>query len=149
MYTHILIATDGSELAQKGLDHGLSLAKKLGGAVTIVNVSEPIPAYAMGGEFGMPTPAIDYEAWMQGGREAAARILGQAREAAERVGVAAETVHVEGRRPAEAIVETARERDCNLIVMASHGRRGLGRLFLGSQTIETLTHSPVPVLVVR
>ena len=56
---------------------------------------------------------------------------------------------IEAMRPAEAIVETAREKDCNLIVMASHGRRGLGRLFLGSQTIETLTHSPVPVLVVR
>jgi len=58
-------------------------------------------------------------------------------------------VHVEGMRPAEAIVETAGDKGCNLIVMASHGRRGLGRLFLGSQTIETLTHSSVPVLVVR
>jgi len=149
MYTHILIATDGSELAQKGLDHGLSLAMKLGGKVTILNVSEPIPAYAMGGEFGMPSPAIDFEAWRQSGREAAARILGKAREAADRIGVAAETVHVEGMRPAEAIVETAGDKGCNLIVMASHGRRGLGRLFLGSQTIETLTHSSVPVLVVR
>ena len=149
MYTHILIATDGSALAQKGLDHGLSLARQLGGRVTILNVSEPIPAYAMGGEFGMPTPAIDFESWMQSGREAAAKILGKAKEAAERAGVGAETVHVEGMRPAEAIVETARDKDCNLIVMASHGRRGLGRLFLGSQTIETLTHSTVPVLVVR
>jgi nucleotide-binding universal stress UspA family protein len=149
MYTHILIATDGSELAGKGLDHGISLARKLASKVTILNVTEPIPVYGMGSEFGMPGPVIDFEAYRQGGREAAAKILGKAKEAAERAGVAAETVHVEAMRPAEAIVETARDKDCNLIVMASHGRRGLGRLFLGSQTIETLTHSPVPVLVVR
>lgn len=149
MYTHILIATDGSELAQKGLDHGLSLAKRLGSKITILNVSEPVPVYAMGGEFGAAGPAIDFETFRQSGREAADRILGKAKLAAEKFGVAAETVYVELMRPAEAIVETAKEKDCNLIVMASHGRRGLGRLFLGSQTIETLTHSPIPVLVVR
>jgi nucleotide-binding universal stress UspA family protein len=149
MYTRILIATDGSELARKGLDHGLSLAKRLGSNVVILNVSEPIPGYAMGGDFGAVAPAIDFEAYRQGSREAAERILGKAQAAADKMGVAAKTVYVEETRPAEAIVETAKEDDCNLIVMASHGRRGLGRLFLGSQTIETLTHSPVPVLVVR
>ena len=149
MYTHILIATDGSELAQKGLDHGLSLAKRLGSKVTILNASEPMPVYAMGGEFGAAGPAIDFETFRQSGRKAADRILGKAKVAAEKFGVAAETVYIELMRPAEAIVETAKEKDCNLIVMASHGRRGLGRLFLGSQTIETLTHSPIPVLVVR
>lgn len=149
MYTHILIATDGSELAQKGLDHGLSLAKILGSKVTILNVSEPIPVYALGGEFGMPAPASEYEAYRQAALEVAGKILGRAKEAADRIGVAAEVEHVEAMRPAEAIVDTAIEKSCNLIVMASHGRRGLGRLFLGSQTIETLTHSPVPVLVVR
>ena len=149
MYPHILIATDGSELAQKGLDHGFSLARKLGSRVIILNVSEPVPAYAMGTEFGAMAPTIDYEAHRQAGREAGDRILRKAKEGADRLGIDAETIHVELMRPAEAIVETAKERDCNLIVMASHGRRGLGRLFLGSQTIETLTHSPVPVLVVR
>ncbi len=149
MYTHVLIATDGSELAQKGLDHGLSLAKILGSKVTILNVSEPIPVYALGGEFGMPAPASEYEAYRQASLEVAGKILGRAKEAADRIGVAAEIEHVEAMRPAEAIVDTAIEKSCNLIVMASHGRRGLGRLFLGSQTIETLTHSPVPVLVVR
>ncbi|MBS3651597.1 universal stress protein [Pseudaminobacter sp. 19-2017] len=149
MYTHILIAIDGSELAQRGLDHGLSLAKLIGGKVTILTVSEPIPAYAFGGGFGGVGVPIDFEAYRQSGKETAERILADAKASAVRVGVAAETVYVEERRPAEAIVETATERDCNLIVMASHGRRGLGRLFLGSQTIETLTFSPVPVLVVR
>lgn len=149
MYTHILIATDGSELAQKGVDHGLSLARQLGGKVTILNASEPAPVYTMGAEFGAVGTAIDLEAYRESGRQAAQRILGKAKAAAEAMGVAAEVVHVEMMRPAEAIVETAKERDCNLIVMASHGRRGLSRLFLGSQTIETLTFSPVPVLVVR
>ena len=149
MYTHILIATDGSELAQKGLDHGLSLAKQIGGRVTILYVSEPVPVFAMGGDFGMAGPAIDFEAYRQSGREAAAAILGKAKELADRMGVPSETIHIEEAIPAEAIVEVAREKDCNLIVMASHGRRAISRLFLGSQTIETLTHSPVPVLVVR
>lgn len=149
MYTHILIATDGSQLARKGLDHGLSLAKKLGGTVTILNVSEPAPVYAMGGEFGAAGPAIDFEAYRQSGEETAKRILGEAKAAADKIGVAAEAVHAELMRPAEAIVQTAKDKGCNLIVMASHGRRGLGRLFLGSQTIETLTYSPIPVLVVR
>lgn len=148
MYTHILIATDGSELAQRGLDHGLSLAKLIGGKVTILTVSEPVPTYAFAGLGGVGVPT-DFEAYRQSGRETGERILADAKAAADRVGVAAETVYVEERRPAEAIVDTATERDCNLIVMASHGRRGLGRLFLGSQTIETLTFSPVPVLVVR
>lgn len=149
MYTHILIATDGSELAQKGLDHGLSLARKLGARVTIINVSEPIPVFALAGEFGGQVPAVDLESYRRRGEEAAAKILTEAKAAADKMGVAATTIHVEESRPAEAIVETAMEQDCNLIVMASHGRRGLGRLFLGSQTIETLTHSPIPLLVVR
>ena len=149
MYTHILIATDGSQLAQKGVDHGLSLARQLKGKVTILNVSEPLPFYTMGGEFGVAAPPIDFEAYRQGSRDAATRILDKAKAAADKAGVPAETVYVEEMRPAEAIVETAKEKNCNLVVMASHGRRGLGRLFLGSQTVETLTHSPVPVLVVR
>lgn len=149
MYTHILVATDGSELAQRGVEHGLSLARRLGAKVSILNVSEPVPAYAMGAEFGAAGPLVDLEAYRQSGREAADRILGKAKAAAETAGVPAETIHVELMRPAEAIVDTAKERGCNLIVMASHGRSGFGRLFLGSQAIETLTHSPVPVLVVR
>ena len=69
--------------------------------------------------------------------------------AADRIGVTAETVLLENALPAEAIIETARARDCSLIAMASHGRRGLGRLMMGSVTAEVLAHSAVPVLVVR
>src|SRR5690606_14822943 len=106
---------------QKGLDHGLSLAKQIGGRATILYVSEPVPVFAMGGDFGMAGPAIDFEAYRESGREAAASILGRAKAAADRIGVASETLHVEDAIPAEAIIDTAREKDCNLIIMASHG----------------------------
>ncbi|MDO8410942.1 MAG: universal stress protein [Phenylobacterium sp.] len=78
-----------------------------------------------------------------------ARILSAAKGAADQAGVSADTLHVPNAQPAEAIIDAAKSRDCSLIVMASHGRRGLNRLLLGSTTSEVLAHSAVPVLVVR
>lgn len=150
MYKHILISTDGSEVGQKGVDHGLALAKSVGAKVTIVTVTEPFPIYAGAaagpGWLPPPTATVEYEASQ---KEAATRTLVDAKAAADRLGVAAETVHIPEAHPAEAIVETAGGRHCDLIVMASHGRRGLRRLLLGSQTSEVVTNSPVPILVVR
>ena len=88
----------------------------------------------------------DYDA---GQKKWADGVLARAKAAADKLGVVAETVHVSDALPAEAIMETAKSRGCSLIAMSSHGRRGLGRLLLGSQTSEVLAHSPVPVLVVR
>jgi nucleotide-binding universal stress UspA family protein len=82
-------------------------------------------------------------------RDYAAEILAKIKAAADKIGVIAETVHVPDSRPAEAILESAARHGCSLIVMASHGRRGISRLLLGSQTAEVVAHSPVPVLVVR
>ena len=150
MYNHILISTDGSEVAQKGVDHGLSLAKSLGARVTVITVTQGFPIYAQAGMTGAwvpgPTEMAQYEA---GQKELAQKVLADVEAAAQKLGVAAETVHVPEDYPAEAIVETATARDCSLIVMASHGRRGLRKLVLGSQTSEVLANSPVPVLVVR
>lgn len=150
MYNHILITTDGSEVAQKGVDHGLALAKALGAQVTIITATERLQAYypgVTGFEFDVNgTITADYMAEQ---KRAADATLDAAKQSAERLGITAETVHVPTAQPAEAIVETAKARNCSLIVMASHGRRGLGRLMLGSQTAEVLAHSPVPVLVVR
>ena len=146
MYQHILISTDGSETAQKGLDHGLTLAKGLGAKVTILTVTERLPAYA-GIEGGVS--ASVYDDYAAGQKEAAGKVLAAAKAAASRLGVEAETVCLENALPAEAIVETANARNCSLIAMSSHGRRGLGRLVLGSVTSEVLAHSPVPVLVVH
>ena len=150
MYQHILISTDGSEVAQKGVDHGLSLAKSLKARVTIIMVTEGFPIYphAEIAVAWVPGPAemAQYEA---GQREVAQKVLAAVEAVAKKLGVPADTVHFQQAYPAEAIVEMAKTRDCSLIVMASHGRRGLRKLVLGSQTSEVLAHSPVPVLVVR
>ena len=150
MYEHILISTDGSEVAQKGVDQGLSLAKPLGARVTIVMVTErfPVPVHTgiAGGWIPGPEEMARYEAAQ---KDMARDVLAAVVAAARKLGVPADTVHVADAYPAEAIIEVAKARDCSLIVMASHGRRGLRKLLLGSQTAEVLADSPVPVLVVR
>lgn len=149
MYTHILIATDGSELAQKGLEHGLSLAKGLGSTVTIMNVTEPAPIFASAGMYGPVATAEDIVSYQKAGEEYGAKVLKAAKAEADKLGVNANTIHVEEMWAAEAINQIAQDKGCDLVVMASHGRRGLGRLILGSQTVDVLTNSKVPVLVVR
>jgi len=150
MYNHILIPTDGSDVAQKGVDHGLSLAKCLGARVTIIMVSErfPVPVHAEIASGWIPgsEEMARYAAMQQ---EIAQKVLAAVEAAAKELGVPADTVHVPERYPAEAIIEVAKAQDGSLIVMASHGRRGLRKLVLGSQTSEVLARSPVPVLVVR
>jgi nucleotide-binding universal stress UspA family protein len=149
-YKHILICTDGSDVAQKGIDHGLSLAKSIGAKVTIVTVTERFPLHHAGmagaGWVPGPTEIANYDAAQ---KDWADKVLTLMKASAEKLGVAADTVHVPDALPAEAIVETARTHGCSLIVMSSHGRRGLRRFLLGSQTSEVLVVSPVPVLVVR
>jgi nucleotide-binding universal stress UspA family protein len=145
MYKHILIATDGSELAAKAIAQGLSLAKTLASLVTVVTVSEPW-ASQVTGEAAIAFPFEDYEKAVAAD---AAEILKKASDAATKAGVTCSTVHVKERHPAEGILETAKERRCDLIVMASHGRRGLSRLLLGSQTHNVVTHSEIPVLICR
>jgi nucleotide-binding universal stress UspA family protein len=149
MYNHILIATDGSDLAQRGVDHGLSLAKALGSKVTILTATEPFPIQGGAIGSGWIASPTDYERYDQGQKEFAASVLSAARNIAGKQGVKVETLHVADVHPATAILEAVASRDCDLIVMASHGRRGIGRLLLGSQTSEVLAHSHTPVLVVR
>ena len=145
MYKSILIATDGSELALKGVEHGLGLAKALNAKVLIVTVSEPWTA-VISGEMAISFPVKDYEDQVSAN---AATILARAGAAAEKAGVACEKLHVKDKLPADGIVETAKERGCDLIVMASHGRRGLSRMLLGSQANKVATYSNLPVLIVR
>jgi nucleotide-binding universal stress UspA family protein len=145
MYTHILIATDGSELAHKAVVQGFALAKAINANVTVVTVTEPWTA-VVPGEMGMAFPVEDYE---KGASENAARILAAVQKEADAAGIPADTVHMEDQYPADGIIATAKEKGCDLIVMASHGRRGLSRLLLGSQANNVVVHSEVPVLVVR
>ena len=148
MYKHILIATDGSELADKGLNHGLTLAKALGASVTIVTVTDFWSPLALADEAlrGKRNPPDEYEAAMA---KAATRVLRAAEKKADAAGVEAGTVHIADKHPAQGIVETASHNGCDLIVMSSHGRRGSKRLMLGSQTVEVVTHTTIPVLVIR
>ena len=149
MYSHVLISTDGSEVAQKGVEQGLSLAKALGSRVTIITVTERFPAYArgVGLEFVMSEPLM--AGYATGQKEAANAALAAAKQLADGLGIPVETLHVPDAYPADAIIEAARSLNCSLIAMASHGRRGLGRVLLGSTTSQVLADSPVPVLVVR
>lgn len=145
MYKNILIATDGSELAHKAVAQGFALAKALGSNVTVVTITEPWTA-VVPGEMGMAFPIDDYE---KGAAEGAKTILEATLAEAKAAGIACETVHVSDQYPAEGIISTAKDKGCDLIVMASHGRRGISRLLIGSQTNQVVVHSEVPVLVVR
>jgi nucleotide-binding universal stress UspA family protein len=145
MYKHILITTDGSDLAQKGVDQGLALAKALAAKVTSVTVTEPMAAMLVG-EAAIALPLDEYD---KAASANASRILAGVSASAAKAGVACEVLHVKDQYPAEGIVDAAKARGCDLIVMASHGRRGLSRLLLGSQATRVLTHSEVPVLVCR
>lgn len=145
MYKYILIATDGSDLSDKALNQGLALAKSLGAKVTVVTTTEPWDAVIVG-EVAVVLPVEKYE---ETAAANAKSILDRAQTAADQAGVAVELRHVTDRHPAEGILEAAKAHGCDLIVMASHGRRGFSRMVLGSETNEVITHSEIPVLVVR
>jgi nucleotide-binding universal stress UspA family protein len=145
MYKHILIATDGSELAGKAVAAGLELASRIKANVTVVTATEPWSAMMLGEPAALAFPIEEYE---KSAAENARRILSAVQDAAQKQGVACETVHVND-FPAEAIVATAKAKGCDLIVMASHGRRGVVRALLGSQATTVLTQSTVPVLICR
>ena len=148
IYKKILIATDGSELAGRAVAHGLKLAKELKVPVVVVTVTPMWSALEIAHEArsAKANPIESYHeaaaAWAQG-------ILNKAGEQANAVGVSFEPVHVPESAPAEGIIATAEKQGCDLIVMASHGRRGLSRLVLGSQANEVLAYSKVPALIVR
>ena len=141
MYKHILIATDGSDLAASAVKHGVSLAKSVDAKVTAVTVSEPFHWFDPNMVEGAET------AYTEGANRAAANALGIIADAARAVGVSCETIHLENEFPYKGIIDTAKAQGCDLIVMVSHGRRGIAAVVLGSQTVKVLTHSAIPVLV--
>lgn len=145
MYKHLLIAFDGSEVAQKALQQGIELAKVHGARVTMVTVTEPWHAFSAG-ETTVSFPIDEYEANVT---KWATEVLSEAAEFATAANVDCQTIHVENRYPADGILETADQQNCDLIVMASHGHRGFTRLLLGSQANRVVTHSNRPVLICR
>jgi nucleotide-binding universal stress UspA family protein len=146
MYRHILIPTDGSELAHKAVNHGLSLAKSVDGKVTVLIV---VPSFNV---YNLPASRTDlisgaFAEYEKHAKAHAAKVLTGVADEAQSAGVACETVQMTHDHPYEAIVATAKEKGCDLIVMASHGRAGIAAVVLGSVTTKVLTHTKIPVLV--
>ena len=145
MYKHILVATDGSELSERAVQHAVGLAHALGAKITALTVIKPWRTVAPG-EIMVAFPEEEY---LKGAEIAARRYVEYAKDAATEKGVPCETTWLEHEHPWEAIISTAERNGCDLIVMASHGRRGLSAFLLGSETQKVLTHSNIPVLVCR
>ena len=145
MYKHILIATDSSTLASRGVEHGVMLAKALGADVSLLTVSERFHVLSMNAE-QLEETASTFKEHM---REQALKILSEAEKVAQSAHVSSTQIHLENDEPYQAIIRTAEGRGCDLIVMASHGRSGVSAMLLGSETMKVLTHSKIPVLVVR
>jgi nucleotide-binding universal stress UspA family protein len=144
MYKHVLIATDGSELAEKAVEAGLALAKGLGAKATAITVSEPWAA----ARTCHGSVAVPFDAYENAAAQAASKTLAFVGDLARRLDVECATVHVK-ENTTEGILQAACNRGCDLIVMASHGRRGFSRLVLGSQATCVLTRSTVPVLICK
>jgi nucleotide-binding universal stress UspA family protein len=146
MYKHILLPTDGSELSATAVREGVQFAKEIGARVTALHVTGVFhPTEMTPTAFTANIQEHDAKA-----KESAQRALGVVTEAARAAGVPCTTVHrVSNSSPYEAIIALAGEAGCDLVFMASHGRRGVAALLLGSETNKVLTHSKIPVLVTR
>ena len=147
MYKQILVATDGSKLSTKAVSHAISLAQALGAGLTAFYASPdyPLPAYADGVVYE-PVSKKEYAALA---KKEAEKILGEVHEKAVAAGLECTTAHAIASAPWEAVLIAARKAKADVIVMASHGRRGVSALLLGSETQKVLTHSKIPVIVVR
>lgn len=144
MFKHILIPTDGSQLSQQAITSGAGFAKEIGAKVTIVMVVTPFPIVLTNPGFA-PIPDNYREQY-----EAAARdVVRQTQDFVSAKGFAANVIQIEHEHIFQGIIDTAKRESCDLIVMASHGRRGLSAVVLGSETLKVLTHSKIPVLVYR
>jgi nucleotide-binding universal stress UspA family protein len=145
MYKHILLPTDGSDLSRKAIQHGIALAKGEGAKVSGITVTVPFHVFAIDPDTLTDTPA----SYQTRAAALAARYLGEVQKVAAAAGVSCEVVSLEHEQPYQAIVDAAKRYGCDLIAMASHGRRGLSALVLGSETVKVLTHSTIPILVYR
>lgn len=148
MAKHILAATDGSPLADKALIYAVDLAKKLQAKVTAVTVSElwsPLEI-ATKVESGQWRAIEEFE---KHAAEHARKVLEHAQQVARTQGTTVETLHVKDAHPAEGILKATETLGADLVVIASHGRRGLSKLLLGSQAQEILSLSKVPVLICK
>jgi nucleotide-binding universal stress UspA family protein len=145
MYKHILLPTDGSELSATAVRDGVRFAKEIGARVTALHVTPPFHSTELSpSAYAQHIHEHDAKA-----KESAQRALGAVADVARAAGVPCTTEHRVSHSPYEAIIALAAEAGCDLIFMASHGRRGVAALLLGSETNKVLTHCKIPVLVTR
>lgn len=145
MYKHILVPTDGSDLSDRAVGEAIAFARSLGARITALTVSPPFHLTGYDPFLVTVTPTQYERAHESRARE----VLGDARAKATAAGVPCEVVSVVDDAPWQAIIETAQRHGCDLVFMASHGRRGVAGMLLGSETQRVLTHCKVPVLVYR
>jgi nucleotide-binding universal stress UspA family protein len=147
MYKHLLVPTDGSRLSDKAVAHALALAKAIRAKVTVFYAAPdyPMPVYAEGVVF----EPLSKREYAKQAADGAQKILDRVAVKAKAAGVECKTAHAIASAPWEAILAAAKKGKCDVIVMASHGRRGISALLLGSETTKVLTHSKLPVIVVR
>ena len=147
MFKHILVPSDGSECSQAAARQAVSFAQGVGARITVLYVKPPHPVhyYVEGVEFNLPSP----NRYDELDEQEAQRILGFVAGLCQEAGVSCDKVSLTSDVVYDAIIDSASKRGCDLICMASHGRRGLSALLLGSETTKVLTHSKIPVLVLR
>jgi len=145
MFKVILIPTDGSELSERAIRQGVALAKALGATVVGLTVAMPFSVFAVE---AMMTPEIA-EKYEHDTRILTRKYLSVVEAVAKEAGVPCMTLTRTGAQPHQEIINAAEEQKCDAICMASHGRRGVSALVLGSETVKVLTHSRIPVIVVR
>lgn len=145
MFTHLLLPTDGSPASETAIKKGIELAKEVQAKVTGLHV---IPEFHV---FTYQTEMLEdtREQFIKDSQSHAVKFLAVIQKAAEEAGVSCDTAYMVSDHPHEAIIKLAEERGCDLIAMASHGRKGISGLLLGSETHKVLTHSKKPVLVFR
>lgn len=145
MYKRILLPTDGTEFCERAIRHGVDLAKRLGASVVGVTVTLPLHSAVPRSFIPKNLAGIIHSETVKLADEK----LSAVRKAAEAADVQAELERVSNDHPWQGIIDTAQDMNCDLIVMASHGRRGVSAVVLGSETHKVLTHSKIPVLVMR
>ena len=148
MYKHILVPTDGSPLSNKAVRAAAQLAASTGARMTAIYAIPPL-APPIGVDNFVYDPGLTAEGYEKDMRKYADKVLKKVKAEAESHNVPCEAVSVIQGHPWEAIIKAAQSKKCDLIVMASHGRRGLEAVILGSETTKVLTHSKTPVLVCR
>lgn len=149
MYRNVLVPVDGSDLSQKAVNECISLVKGSGAKVAVVHV---VSQFHLHQRSWAPTKAIHEKIEKQHDEEARVAAREMVEKLARRFkseGIESESLVVVGDQPYEEIINLAATRNCDLIVMASHGHMGLNAVLLGSETVKVLTHSKIPVLVVR